>query len=116
LIQEQRASVRGLKAAQLLHHRTGECTLLVTEEFALQKAQRDGGAVQLNEGAAAAIAVFMDRVRDDFFTSARFAFNQYRRIRRSHNPDLIQYGAKRPAGTHNALESGVASWYIASRL
>jgi hypothetical protein len=50
LIQEQRASVRCLEAAQLLHYRAGECALFVTEEFALQESQENCSAVQLNEG------------------------------------------------------------------
>ena len=54
----------------------GKRSLLVAEELAFQKARRNGGAVQLDEGARTTAAQVMDRARDQLFACARLSLDQ----------------------------------------
>ncbi len=63
----------------------------MTKEFALEESQGNGRAVQLHEGAIRAPAVHVDGVRHEFLASARFAFNQNRRIGGGNGSNLTQY-------------------------
>ena len=51
LVQEDGATMGEFKAAFAFVHRAGKSTLFMAEEFALDQVSRDGGAVDLDEGA-----------------------------------------------------------------
>ncbi len=51
LVEEDRAVVGELEAADALRGRSGEGALLVPHELALEQGARDGGAVDLDEAA-----------------------------------------------------------------
>ena len=50
LVQKKRALVREFKASRLLRDGASECAFFVTEQFTLEKPQRDRSAVQFDEG------------------------------------------------------------------
>ena len=60
-IQKQRAAVRHLKLSAPHHHCTGERSLFVAEQFALNERLGDRSAVHLNEWTVGARALNMDR-------------------------------------------------------
>ena len=70
LVQEQRAPVRQLEAADLLADGAGEGALLVAEQLALQQPRGDGRAVELDEGAARARAQVVHGAGDEFLARA----------------------------------------------
>jgi hypothetical protein len=55
------------------------------EEFAFEKACRDRRAVELDERAASASAMHVDRLGDEFFAGAGFSFDQNGRTGRSNH-------------------------------
>src|SRR5262249_38622703 len=64
LVQEERAAVGELEAADLLSDGVGEGSSLVAEELALEEGRWDGGTVDLDEGSLAAPAPVVDRACD----------------------------------------------------
>src|SRR5437660_4848564 len=78
LVEEQRAAVGHLEAADLLGDGAGEGAPLVPEELALEEAPRNGGAVELHERAVAAVASVVDGPREQLLARARLAEKQYR--------------------------------------
>jgi hypothetical protein len=75
-IQEESTAVCHFEAAEFLHYRSGESALFMPEEFAFEKACRDCRAVELDERAAAAPAMHVDRLGDEFFPGAGLSFDQ----------------------------------------
>ena len=67
----------------------------MAEQFAFQKPGRDGGAVDLDQGAFAAPAEMMNRASDQFLARAGFALDQDRRIGRRHGLKLIENSFQR---------------------
>ena len=78
---------------------SGECSFLVSEEFALQKLGRQGGAVDGDEGLLRARAQRVDGLRGDLFAGAAFALYQDGRLAGGHLAD----------GFENALHRGGAA-------
>src|SRR5215472_9496797 len=72
-VQKQRAFVGHFEAANLLRNGSGEGTLLMTEEFALQKIVGNGRAVQCDKWAIIARAEVVNRACDQFFASTCFS-------------------------------------------
>ena len=113
LVEEERAAVRQLEAADLLRDRPGEGALLVAEQLALQQVERDGRAVELDEGAPAARAELVDRPRDQLLAGARLAQEQHRGIGRRHALDLLERPLQGPAGPDDLREPRVVARSIA---
>ena len=73
LVEEERAAVRRLEAADAPLARAGEGAALVAEELALEQRLRDRGAVHDDEGLVAARAELVDRARDELLAGAALA-------------------------------------------
>ena len=58
----------------------GEGALLVAEQFAFDQVARDRGHVDGDERAAFALAVIVQRARDEFLAGARFAGDHHRQV------------------------------------
>ena len=88
----------------LLGDRAGEGALLVAEQLAFEQAGRNGGAVQLDERAAAAAAQVVNRAGDQLLAGAGFAVNEHGRIGRRDGLDLLQHLPERRALADDLLE------------
>src|SRR5262249_44767058 len=77
LVEEERAAVRELEAGDALGDGAGGRAALVPEELALQQAGRDGGAVDLDEGALAALSRVVDGTRDQLLAGSGLAQDEH---------------------------------------
>ena len=77
LVEEERAFVRLLEAADAPLLRAGERTAFVAEEFALQKIFRDGGAIDGDERCLRPVAVLVEGAGDEFLAGAGLAANEH---------------------------------------
>ncbi len=93
-VQEQRALVGQLEAADFLRDGSGERALFVAEQLAFEQAGGDGGAVELDEGALAAAAQVVNGAGDQLLAGAGFAQDQDRGIGGRHGGYLIQHFAE----------------------
>src|ERR1700745_1475465 len=80
-IEEQSALVCNLEAARLAHDGAGKGTLLMTEQFAFQKIQRNGRAIEFYESAPDALTGVVNGMRAELFSRAAFSLDGGRRIR-----------------------------------
>src|SRR5690606_35206165 len=78
---EERAALGLLEAALRAHLRAGECTLLVTEELALDQLARDGRHVDRNERPRTALGEIMENARNEFLARAGLAGDHHREVR-----------------------------------
>src|SRR5437667_1954650 len=104
LVEEQRAAVGHLEAADLLGDGAGEGAPLVPEELALEEAGRNRGAVELHERAVAAVASVVDGPREQLLARARFAEKQDRRIGRCDDLHLLERPAQCGTVADDVLE------------
>ena len=79
-VEEQRAAVGLLEAADALLVGAGEGALLVAEQLRLEQVLLQRRAVHLDEVAARAQRVVVDRAGDQLLAGARFAADQHRRV------------------------------------
>src|SRR5882724_4963992 len=79
-VQEQRAFVSHFEAPDLLRNRTGKSTLLMTEQFAFQKIQRNGRAIKLYKSAPATLTCVVNGVSNEFFSRAGFPLDEDSRV------------------------------------
>ncbi len=70
LVEEQRAAVGELEAADAVAHRAGEGAPDMAEEFALEQLARNRRAVDADQRAVAAAAGLVDGARDQFLAGA----------------------------------------------
>src|SRR5207249_2588682 len=103
-VEEQRAAVGHLEAADLLGDGAGEGAPLVPEELALEEPRRNGGAVELHERAVAAVAAVVDGPREQLLARARFAEKQDRRIGRCDDLHLLERPAQCGTVADDVLE------------
>src|SRR5207248_11404387 len=82
LVQEQRAAVGLLEAADPPPVGARERALLVSEELRLEQRLRDRGAVHLDQRPARALRLRVDRVGDDLLPGAALALNEHRGLAR----------------------------------
>ena len=83
-IQEKRAFVGNFKIAFALANGTGECTFLVTKQFRVDGAFRDGAAVHGKVLSVLACAILVDDLRKYIFTCAALARDEHGGIGGSH--------------------------------
>ena len=81
LVKKERALVCEFEASCFLRDRSGECSFFMTEQFTLQKSERDRGAIQFDKCPFPAAAQIVDCTRDEFFAGSRLAQDQHARIR-----------------------------------
>ncbi len=80
LIEHQRAAIRRLEQAAMCARGARERTLLVTEQFRLEKVLRHRGAIDRNEGLVPTRARAMDRAGEQFLARAAFTGDEHARI------------------------------------
>ena len=79
LVEEDRAAARHLERARLLVGRAGEGALLVPEQLVLENLLGQRGAVEREERALGAIALVVQRARDELLAGAALAEDQHAR-------------------------------------
>ena len=79
-VEEQRAAVGLLEAADALLVGAGERALLVSEELGLEEVLLERGAVHLDEVARGAQRVVMDGARDELLAGAGLAADEHGRV------------------------------------
>ena len=89
LVQEQRATVCGLKSSDSLRDRACECSTFVTEQFAFEQARRNRGAIDRNESLLPPRAGVMNRPRNHFFAGPRLAEQQHRAVHGRNHGDRL---------------------------
>ena len=106
LVEEQRAAFRLLEAAGAARVGAGEGALLVPEQFGLDQVARDRRHVDRNERTGAALAVVVQRARDQFLAGAGFAGDHHREVGlhqpRQHPVDFLH--RRRAADQRNRVE------------
>src|SRR5258708_37451557 len=93
-IEEQRATIRQRKAADVRTNGTRESPAFMSEEFAFEKTSRQCRAVHLDEIPAAARAELVNRPRDDFLARPGLAADQDSCIRGRYGLNLGEGGAQ----------------------
>src|SRR5262249_40306528 len=108
LVQEERAAVGELEAADLLSDGVGEGSSLVAEELALEEGRWDGGTVDLDEGSLAAPAPVVDRACDQLLPRPGLTEDEHRRVGRRDGVDLPQDVPERATLAHEVREGVLA--------
>jgi len=103
-VEEQRAAVGELEAANFLRKRAGERAALVAEKFGLQQPRGNGRAIDLDEGAFAAGGEIVDGAGDELFAGAGFTEDENSRAGGSREFDLRKGAAQERAVADNLLE------------
>ena len=80
LVEEQRAALGLLEAARRARVGAGEGALLMAEQLALDQVARDRRHVDGDERPGLALAVIVQRARDQFLAGARLAGNHHRQV------------------------------------
>ena len=95
LVQEQRAAMGLLEAADMAPVRAGEGAGLVAEQFAFQQLRRDCRGVQRHERLVRARRFAVQRARDQFLAGAGLAGDQHVERRLRHAADAAEQGLHR---------------------
>ena len=104
LVEEERAAVGELEAADAVLDRTGERAAHVAEELALEQLARDRAAVDAHERTVLARAAGVHGVGDELLADARLAQHEHARVGRRHRLDLAQDLAQGGRATRANLE------------
>ena len=89
LVEKHRAGVRGLKHALRIGDRAGERALDVAEQLGLEQRFGQRAAVDGHERPARAVAVLMNRARDQLLAGAALADDQHRGVGRGGVRNLL---------------------------
>ena len=81
-VKEEGSFVRDLEAAFTRSSGAGKCTGDMAEEFTFDQRFRDARAIEFDEGRVFARAVVVDGLRNEVFTGAGFAVDEYSGFRR----------------------------------
>src|SRR5688500_4554386 len=103
-VEEERAAVRQFEAPDALRDCASEGALFMAEEFALEEAGRNGGAVQFDESAVAAVAQVVERAGDQLFARAGLAVDEDGGVRGRDGLNFLQDAAQGGALAHNLAE------------
>jgi len=94
-VQKKSAPPRRLEQSFAISVRTGESSLAVAEELALQQGFGNGSAVDGDKRTGAASAGGVDRPRRNLLANTAFTADEDRRVSRSHPPDHLPKRAGR---------------------
>src|ERR1700719_3215114 len=89
-VEKQRAFIGHFEAPDLLSDGSGKGAFLMTEQFALQKIQRNGSAIKLYKSAAATLTGIMNGVSNELLSRTGFPLNEDRRVCRGNLLDLVE--------------------------
>ncbi len=104
LVEEERAAVGQLEAADAPGDGAGEGALLVAEQLALDEPGGEGGAVDLDQRPGGAPAVRVDRPGDQLLAGAGLAGDEHRGVGRRHPADLVEHRQQRGGPADDLLE------------
>ncbi len=76
-VEEDASHVRELEATALSGHRTGERSLFVAEELALEQGLGEGGTVHLDEGLISAVGEVVQRIGNELLAYSALAGNEH---------------------------------------
>ena len=111
LVEEQRAAVGRLEAADLVADGAGERALDVAEQLAFQQSRRQGGAVDLDEGLAGPRAVLVDGPGQQLLAGAALAADQHGRRAGGHLAHQLQAAAAPAGWSRSSLpRSAMGGW------
>ena len=96
LVEEDRPPIGKLEPADSPGDGAGEGPLLVTEQLALHEPGGKCRAVELDERLIPALAVGVDRPRDQFLARARLAADEHGGVGRCHAADLVEHCQMQP--------------------
>ena len=113
LVEEDRASVRDLEAADAALEGARERTALVAEELALDERAGERGAVDRDERTVAAGAARVDRARDELLAGPGLAREEDGRPRRRDLLDEVEHVAEGRAPSDDLAEAVDAAGVIA---
>src|ERR1700722_12263683 len=103
-VEKQRTFVSHFEASDLLRDGSGEGTLLMTEQFAFQKIQRNGRAIEFYKSAPATLTGVVNGVSDEFFSRASFPLNEDSRVRGRNLLHLLENTFERSTIADDPLE------------
>jgi hypothetical protein len=112
-VQEQCASIRGLKSPDSLRDRACESSTLVSEQLTFEQASGNSGAVYRHESLVPTGAGVVNLARNHFLAGPGFAEQQHRAIHGRYHGDRLDDFSKRQAVT-NELTSHVDSSFTDS--
>src|SRR5258706_7691139 len=113
LIEEKRAFVGQLKAANLLRYGSGEGAFLVAKKLTFQQIQRNGSAIHPYERAAAPRADVVNGACDQLLAGTGFSLNQYCGTGRCDSFDLLEHRFQSRTVAYDLLESALIRILIA---
>ncbi len=106
LIEENRSAIGLLEPANPARIGPGERAAFVTEQFAFQKCFGNGGAIDRDERSGGAVAVLIDRPRDELLAGAGIAPDQHRHGRGGDAANLFVDGLHGAALANNGGAHG----------
>src|SRR5262245_2819612 len=101
LIEKHGPPVRQFEATKALRHRPCKRPSLVSEEFTFEQADRNGCAVELDEGLGGAWAELMNGACDQLFARTGLSGDEHGRLGRRDGLYLVQHLAEGGAVAHN---------------
>ena len=109
LVEEQRAAPGPFEGARMPRHRSGEGAFLVAEQFALQQAFRESGAIHGNERSVGPGAVRVQGAGHQFLARAAFAAHEHRGVGLGQQQRLAHHFAHRGRFRHPAFRRPAAA-------
>jgi hypothetical protein len=103
-VEKERAAIGQLEAADFLAYGAGERAAFVAEEFRLEKAGGNRGAIDFDESAFAPRAAIVDGAGDEFLAGAGLAQNEHGGSGRSDQFQLRQSALERGTFSDDFLE------------
>ena len=103
-VEEERAAVRLLEAADALLVGAGERALLVAEQLRFEQVLLQRRAVHLDEVARRAVRVVVDRAGDELLARAGLAADQHRGVALGDLPDDAEHLFERARRADDAVE------------
>ncbi len=94
LVEHQRAAVRPLEAPDMPRGRAGKGARLVPEQFRLQQALRQGGAIHLDQGLLPSFGQVMQPGGDELLTGAPLADHENGLGQRCRAGHMLEHGQK----------------------
>src|SRR5260370_22418705 len=104
LVQEKGALVGQFESANSLRDGAGESAFLMTKQLAVQKVERNRGAVHFDKPPIAASTDVVDGLRDQLLASASLSENQNIGVPRPHALDFLEHRFQPGAIAHALLE------------
>src|SRR6266699_1121393 len=104
LIQEDSSAISEFKPSDSTVDGAGECSALMTEQFALQKSGRNRRAIDSHKGTVAPRAAVVQCAGNQFLAGARLAQKENSRIGWGYDFQLAEHLAQRCAAADYALK------------